>query len=1168
MGGFNPRARRSRVGVGAGLLVGVAAGVAVWLSGGRWWLVAVAGVVGWLAAKLVFRRVARVSERSSRAAGSAAPVPPVARAGSGVSSVPGMPVAATPPTASAASALAGAAVASVFAGGSVTPTVPSSPSGVWVASAGVGPGAAGHGQGRVLRFFVSSTFADMAAERDELVKFVFPRVRKLCEERGVAFGEVDLRWGITDEQKAEGQVLPICLAEIERTRPYFIGLLGERYGWVPEQIPAEVVEREGWLAGVSGRSVTELEILHGVLNSPDMAGHALFYFRDPRYVDGLPEQERVGFVEATHEGREKLIALKDRIRESGFPVREDYPDPRRLAEWVLADLTVLVNVLFPEGSAPSLLERERAAHEAFAASRTGVYVGRQSYMDVLDAHAAGSGGLPLLVVGESGSGKSALLANWAQSHQQQHPDTVVVSHFVGASAGSVGWQAMVRRLIGELAARFGFEVEIPTEPDRLRQAFAEMLARVDAAGGAVVVVDAVNQLEDREGALELLWLPVVLPPRVRVIVSTLPGKALQAGVGRGWPQLGVEPLVPAERRLLIVGLLAQYTKTLSPDLVGRIAAAPQTASPLFLRVLLEELRVFGSHEQLPDRIDHYLGAADAAGLFELVLARYETDYERDRPGLVRDAFCLLWAGRRGLTETELLDLLGSGGRLPHAFWAPLFLATEANLVDRDGVLTFFHDHLRDAVRRRYLPTAAEQVVAHRTLAGFFDTDERRYAPRAVDELPWQLSQAEDWERLAALLADLVFFELAWTADRFEVKTFWALVETNSPWRMVDAYQHILEEPFFFLDITANVAVLLAETGHPEQALALQELLSSHNDQMGDLDRVAASAVNMAVVLLERGQLDEAMAILKGQERICRQLGNLEVLHVSLGNQAVILRRRGQLDEAMTLHKEEERICRQEGNVKGLSASLGNQASILIRRGQLDEATALLKEQERICRQLGNPDHLQHSFSMQAGILADRGQLHEAMTLYKEQERICRQLGNLKSLSASLGGQANILKDRGQLHEAMTLYKEQERICRQLGNLGVLSTSLGNQALILVSRGQLDGAIALLQEQERICRQLGMLESLSTSLGVQALILKARGELDRATILHKEEEQISRQLGNSEQLAMSLSNQALLLVQRDQRAEALRFALEAREIATRAGLADLVKQIESVVAVTR
>ena len=81
---------------------------------------------------------------------------------------------------------------------------------------------------RAIRVFVSSTFRDMQDEREELIKRVFPAIRRLCEQRGVAFSEVDLRWGVTDEQKAEGAVLPICLAEIDRSRPYFIGLLGER----------------------------------------------------------------------------------------------------------------------------------------------------------------------------------------------------------------------------------------------------------------------------------------------------------------------------------------------------------------------------------------------------------------------------------------------------------------------------------------------------------------------------------------------------------------------------------------------------------------------------------------------------------------------------------------------------------------------------------------------------------------------------------------------------------------------------------------------------------------------------------------------------------------------------------------------------------------------------
>ena len=64
---------------------------------------------------------------------------------------------------------------------------------------------------RVIRVFISSTFRDMTRERDLLVKRVFPELRHKCARRFVTFTEVDLRWGITEEQAAEGQVLPLCL---------------------------------------------------------------------------------------------------------------------------------------------------------------------------------------------------------------------------------------------------------------------------------------------------------------------------------------------------------------------------------------------------------------------------------------------------------------------------------------------------------------------------------------------------------------------------------------------------------------------------------------------------------------------------------------------------------------------------------------------------------------------------------------------------------------------------------------------------------------------------------------------------------------------------------------------------------------------------------------------
>jgi len=79
-------------------------------------------------------------------------------------------------------------------------------------------------QSRTVRVFLSSTFRDFVEERDLLVKKVFPELRRRCRERQVELIDVDLRWGITEEDAQQGRVLPICLAEIDRARPYFDGV--------------------------------------------------------------------------------------------------------------------------------------------------------------------------------------------------------------------------------------------------------------------------------------------------------------------------------------------------------------------------------------------------------------------------------------------------------------------------------------------------------------------------------------------------------------------------------------------------------------------------------------------------------------------------------------------------------------------------------------------------------------------------------------------------------------------------------------------------------------------------------------------------------------------------------------------------------------------------------
>src|ERR1700689_2167480 len=98
---------------------------------------------------------------------------------------------------------------------------------------------------RTFRVFISSTFADFVEERNALQKQVFPTLAGICAKAGFRFQAIDLRWGVPVESSLDHQAARICLREIERcqtttTRPNFVALLGDRYGWrgLPEEIDA------------------------------------------------------------------------------------------------------------------------------------------------------------------------------------------------------------------------------------------------------------------------------------------------------------------------------------------------------------------------------------------------------------------------------------------------------------------------------------------------------------------------------------------------------------------------------------------------------------------------------------------------------------------------------------------------------------------------------------------------------------------------------------------------------------------------------------------------------------------------------------------------------------------------------------------------------------------
>lgn len=167
-----------------------------------------------------------------------------------------------------------------------------------------------------LKVFISSTFRDLDQERDYLVQKVFPEIND--ELDGITISEVDLRWGITDEESREKRVVDLCLQYLYESKPFFVGILGERYGSIiaPENVELSPLVEEAYpQVGEDlqqGMSVTEIEIINGVFRAAkDNQPKAIFFVKESTSPG---KGENMAKFQKLQELKRKVLSQKD------FPV--------------------------------------------------------------------------------------------------------------------------------------------------------------------------------------------------------------------------------------------------------------------------------------------------------------------------------------------------------------------------------------------------------------------------------------------------------------------------------------------------------------------------------------------------------------------------------------------------------------------------------------------------------------------------------------------------------------------------------------------------------------------------------------------------------------------------------------------------------------------------------
>jgi hypothetical protein len=670
---------------------------------------------------------------------------------------------------------------------------------------------------KTLRVFISSTFKDMHAERDHLVRFVFPKLREELMKRHIHLIDVDLRWGVTSDMDA----MTVCREVIDECHPRFIGLLGGRYGWVP-----------------AGRevSITADEIHYGVLGRElAQRGNAYFYFRDEVATAAMVESLPGDFREPENsESARKLADLKQSISRLGLPVFY-YPagwndTEQRLVglevfgERVQADL--LANIRNdPElagrfagvDAAPSdEFAEARAAVEDFIDERADQYVigTRESILETMAAFAAAREGRVFALEGEPGSGKSSLLGVLCRKLADD-PSTFVLPHFFGVGLNSTDLRHTLRRLCQEIRSEFSSTFErhaaarlaqlareceeevkerpwrkesllkeaedqsrkiaqeyaLPDEPAALVSAFERFLKWTDPGRPVIIILDAVNQLEETDDAHGMAWLPKDLPPHVRFIVSTLPHQVLEALRQRDDTRIEkLAALTPGDASEIIAIFLQRYSKRLSEEQLHSLLSKEESYLPLYLRVALEELRTLGTYGEITARIVELPGETQA--LFGWILGTrlpadpgfVGADGQPCGAALVEKLCSCLGASRHGLSQGELVGLLDPGD--PRGNVAALLRLLRPYLMRRGELLDAFHSQLRKAMTENYLKDNASHLAAHRALAHHFHQQvdpagDRRWhnAPvHALSELPFHLARADSHDLLVRVLEDLFFLE--------------------------------------------------------------------------------------------------------------------------------------------------------------------------------------------------------------------------------------------------------------------------------------------------------------------------------------------------------------------------------------------------------------------------
>ncbi|KAJ3043493.1 hypothetical protein HDV00_004882 [Rhizophlyctis rosea] len=476
----------------------------------------------------------------------------------------------------------------------------------------------------IARVFVS-TGADLEAERKAIMERVVPKLEAAGRKVGVMVTVVDMRIQPPLTPSSPTTLLT-TLREISQST-FFIGIIGESYGWIPDLNDARQVHPKTkteypavkeWAQKGIGLQEMEIEMA----GREERAGGRPFVYikgsaEGKSTDDRSPPFSQADFtsvVDMTLDERtddvERVRAWTDRLQSDSRYTTKSYYSIDELVKRIIKDVAHSLSTTFAERAKRGRYNEEAAQQWAFVNARRDVVwtEGMGLVKDVIDGavgrtHDEDGVALPgrgVIVTGPPGRGKSTLLANWVlqcTTSQQSQPTTdprpppLILPHFISASTLSRDPIHTLRTLSRALATHFPTHdpstfLSLPSsDPAQLFSSFAQSLTQSSSLSyrQIIILLDGADDFLDVDGAHELDFLPHPLPENIVVVLSA-DGESLPVaqGMDRGWDVVPLNGCLEDERRNVLKRVARRVGVDIDEEIVDLVCGDELSEDPMYI----------------------------------------------------------------------------------------------------------------------------------------------------------------------------------------------------------------------------------------------------------------------------------------------------------------------------------------------------------------------------------------------------------------------------------------------------------------------------------------------------------------------------------------------------------------------------------------------------------